>query len=179
MGIFDDLKMYWQKDGIGLPQRTGVNVIGNTFPTDAADRLDLLTPGNSPLYVWYALSPPGTNLDDLWLSPYGLNQKLDIAGGLGPQKLCVPVGRKTYLDSLGFHMISAVLATDSVEITITNGTSATPLTLTVPPGTTNSQFIFVTLPQPVVWEADDTIGCRLRQSGSVVVASWNAYIVAC
>lgn len=181
MPIWDDLKQYWQLNGVGLPKRTGVNVVGNVFGSDGQDRLNLTFPQQSPHYV-YAINP-GPNIsdavDELWVAPFGIYQALGTT--LPTNAIYTPINERTYLDSISFHHVSTPYNVDTIQIDIVSDAFLPgELSLTIPPGTTTSNFTFFkTLPKPKVLEPGNIIGCRVRQSGNEVVASWNAYVVVC
>ena len=91
--------------------------------------------------------------------------------------LYIPIVSRQYVSILTFHMIGTALATDSVQIDVMRESTSVPtgLTLTVPPGTTSAQPL-VSAEVPVLFERGEGLALRLRQSGTVLQASWNAYI---
>lgn len=176
MTIWDDLKASWQLNGTPLAQRSKVNVIDRktgvqnpAIITDGSGRVDFTPQETSPLYIFSTVAAPfSATGDDLWLAPYGQLSSINA--------LITPIARRQYLSVITFHIVSTPLATDSVQIDVCKGTTLTGLTLTVPPATPTSSFL-VSAVFPVAFEVGDDLALRLRQSGTVAQAAWNAYIV--
>lgn len=177
MPIWDDLKPYWQLAGAALARRSKVNVVDRQtndqvaplLMTNGPNRVDLTLPETSPLYQFSTIAAPfSATGDDLWLAPHG--QLFSI------NQLFTPIARRQVLSVITFHIVSAPLATDSVQIDVCkNDGNPTGLTLTVPPNTNTSTFL-VSAEFPVTFEIGDDLALRLRQSGTALQAGWNAYI---
>jgi hypothetical protein len=179
MTIWDEFKAAWQLAGVALPERSKVNVVdrqtnslaGNLLIIDGPGRVDFTPPETNPLYQFNAVAAPfSATGDDLWLVPGGVISNI--------LEVSTPINRRQILSDIGFRIISTPLATDSVQIDVTKNGSLTGLTLTVPPNTGTGTFLLSNT-VPVTFEVGDSLGLRLRQSGTALQAAWNAYIIVC